>query len=68
MYYIKGESSKNGFFTVRLTVSVDPPPPTLGSFFFVIFLPYIMMKCFLKRILLPKQAIFIQLLESPIPP
>ena len=47
-------------------------PPHPYSRLFVIFLvylwPYIMIICILKRILHEKKSIFIQLLESPIPP
>ena len=39
-----GVRKKNGYFTIRLTVSVDPPPlpPTLRSAFRDFFWPYIM--------------------------
>ena len=36
--------------------------------FFGVFLPFIMIICVLKRILHKKKSIFMQLLESPIPP
>ena len=47
------------------------PPPLQSAFcdfLLVYFWPYIMIICVLKRILHKKKSIFMQLLESPIPP
>ena len=51
---------KNGHFTVRLTVSVEPPHLTVSFlwFFWVVFWPQIMSICVLKWILYKKRAIF----------
>ena len=49
---------KNGYFTVRLAVRFDPPPPFTVSFlwfFFVFYWPFIMIICVLKRILHKKR-------------
>ena len=53
---------------VRLTVSVDPPPLQSPFHVFLGVLLTYMIICVLKRILHKKKAIFIQLLESLIPP
>ena len=51
-------------------VSVDPPPLMVSVLWLLLvyFWPYIMIICVLKRILHKKKSIFMQLLESPIPP
>ena len=61
---------KGRYFPARLTVSVDPPPFTVGFlwFFLVPFWPYTMIICVPKRILHKKKSISMQLLESQIPP
>ena len=48
----KGRRKKIEYFTVRLTVRVDPPPPPLTvSFLKGCIWPWIMIICILKRIL-----------------
>ena len=48
----------NGLFTVRLTIRVDPPPPSTVIFFKGCIWPLIMMICILKRILHQKSNIW----------
>ena len=69
LYKGRRQGVRNGYFTVRLTVSVYPPPPYgqlcvnfLGVFF---ILDYDFMCS--ETDFTQEKAIFIQLLESPIP-
>ena len=62
---------KSGYFTAGLTVSVYPhllSVSFLWNFFGVFFILDYDSICVLKRILHKKKSIFMQLLESPIPP
>ena len=71
LHFLLGGRQKNGYFTVRLTVSVYPPPPysqLFVNFSFDVFsiLDYDSMCS--ETDFTQEKSIFMQLLESPIPP
>ena len=60
-----------GFYQANGFLFTPVPTPPYGQvfvIFFVFFWPYIMVMCVLKRILHKKKSIFLQVLESRIPP
>ena len=60
----EGVKKKEGYLTVRLTISIYPTPP-YGQLFLVCFLSWIIILCVLQQILHKEKVIFIQHLVIP---